>query len=135
MFVRILLIGLLVSADIWSLSAKAESGVPGSAEPLTKRQIESYMNGRMFRFEVFGENKPLSGTSTWDLERGVVYGTYLWNNAKEGRWRRTWYLDGDLNCTKPFLREAECRRVYLHGDRFLQVTEGGAVHAILTPLN
>jgi hypothetical protein len=133
--VRFSVFGLLLLVGLWTLSAEADSGIPVSAEPLTKDQIESYLNGRIFRFEVFGEDKPLSGTSTWDLDRGVVYGTYLWNNAKEGRWRWVWYLDGDLNCTKPFLREAVCRRAYLHGESFIQVKEDGAVDAILTPVD
>lgn len=131
---RFLACSVAAAASLFAGAASADPDVPLDARPLVQGEIEIQLDGRSFQFEIYGEDKPLSGTSTWDLARGVVYGTYLWNNSHRGKWRRAWFVDGDRNCIKPILREAECRRLYRDGKRFFQLGENGGVYAVLTPL-
>lgn len=131
---RFLACSVAAAASLFAGAASANPDVPLDARPLVQGEIEIQLDGRSFQFEIYGEDKPLSGTSTWDLARGVVYGTYLWNNSHRGKWRRAWFVDGDRNCIKPPLRKAECRRIYGDGERFFQLSENGALYAVLTPL-
>ncbi len=40
---------------------------------LTNEAIKTVLGGKTFKFVIYDAPKSLTGTSTWDLDRGVVY--------------------------------------------------------------
>lgn len=106
--------------------------VPADAERLTGPAIRTFLAGNTFRFVVYDAAKALTGTSTWDSENGTVFGTFSWNLGPSKRWQRTWWVEGDRNCTRSEGKAPECQTIYAKGDQFWEVREDGQLHAMST---
>ena len=111
----------------------ADPAIPPGAQPLTNEEIKAALGGKTFKFVVYDAAKSLTGTSTWDLDRGAVYGTYVWDNQNPKQWKRKWYIENNKNCTQPRNKEPDCQSIYLDGEKFIEVTDDGTIHAVSTP--
>ena len=107
--------------------------VPEDAKLLNGEEIKAVLGGKTFEFEVYDAKKSLIGTSTWDPERGIAYGHYVWDGQSKKTWERPWFVDGDRNCIRQD-DGPECHKIYLDGENFFEVTEGGVVHALSKPM-
>ncbi len=125
---------VLVVIGLAPLSALSEPSIPEGAKPLTNEEIKAALGGKTFKFVVYDKGKSLTGTSTWDLESGAVYGKYVWNNQSPRKWKRKWYVKNNTNCTQPRNKEPECQNIYLDGEKFIEVTDNGTIHAVSTPV-
>jgi len=130
----LLLIALLAMGSIQN-AALASPEIPPGAMPLTNEEIEAALGGKTFRFIVYDRSKSLTGTSTWDLGRGAVYGDYVWDNQDPKQWKRKWFIENNQNCTQPRNKDPECQNIYLDGENFIEVTDDGTIHAVSTPID
>jgi hypothetical protein len=109
--------------------------LPTDAKQLTGDQIRAFLAGNTFQFDVHDAGKPLTGTSTWESERGIVFGEYSLDHQSPKPWKRAWWVEGDKNCTRSGDNPPECQMIYVDGDRFFEIREDGGVHAISTPVH
>ncbi len=131
---RVLMLSGVLIVALASVQSLADPKIPDGATPLTNEEIKAALGGKTFRFVVYDAKKSLTGTSTWDLERGAVHGNYVWDNQSPKKWKRTWYVENNKNCTKPRNKEPECQNIYLDGENFIEVTDDGTIHAVSTPV-
>jgi len=130
----------IVAAAIFAAScqsahvAHSEPKIPEGAKPLNGAEIKAFLDGKTFQFVAYDSEKSLTGTSTWELNKGSAYGEYSWDNRSLKPWSRDWYVENDLNCTKPTQGDAECNHIYLDGEKFIEVRQDGVIHAVSTPV-
>ncbi len=132
---RILILVALLAVGPNPNAALADPEIPQGAQPLTDEEIKAVLGGKTFKFVVYDAQKSLTGTSTWDLDRGAVYGEYVWDNLSPRQWKRKWYVENDKNCTQPRNKAPECQNIYLDGKKFIEVTDDGKIHAVSTPID
>ena len=128
------LIAFLAMGSIQT-AALADPEIPPGAKPLTNEEIEAALGGKTFRVVVYDNAKSLTGTSTWDLGRGIVYGDYVLDNQSPRQWKRKWFVENNQNCTQPRNQDSECQNIYLDGEKFIEVTDDGTIHAVSTPVD
>jgi len=125
----------VVAIGLSAPGAYAEPTIPEGAKQLNGAEIRVFLDGRTFRFVAYDSAKSLTGTSTWELNKGSAHGEYSWDNQSPKPWSRDWYVENNLNCTKPKTGEAECNRIYLDGEQFIEVRQDGVIHAVSTPID
>jgi hypothetical protein len=131
---HIVAVAIVAASCLSTRLAHSEPKIPEGAKPLNGAEIKEFLDGRTFRLVVYDAKKSLTGTSTWELNEGRVHGEYSWDNQDPKSWSRKWYVENDLNCTKPTKGDAECNRIYLDGEKFIEVRQDGVIHAVSTPL-
>lgn len=131
-FSVILLCAILLSSA--SVGMADQPVLPENAERLTGEQIKRFLAGKTFRLVVYDAAKSLTGTSTWDSERGIAFGEYSWDRQPLKRWERRWWVDGDRNCTQASGGDVECQAIYVVGEQFYEIAEDGKLHAVSTPV-
>ena len=129
----IAILTLILTATCSSAVTFADEQLPVGAMRIGDNEIRAKLAGRTFAFTVFDADKSLTGTSTWDAERRIVFGDYSWDNQSPKAWQREWFIKDDQNCTRPPNKEAECMTIFLHGDNFFEVNPDGSLHAISKP--
>jgi hypothetical protein len=127
----LILIGLVI-VGLAPTDSFSNPEIPSGAIPLTNEEIKVALGGKSFNFVVYDAAKSLTGSSTWDLERGAVSGKYVYDNQSPKKWKRTWYVENNKNCTKPRNAQPECQNIYLDGEIFIEVTDDGTIHAVST---
>jgi len=132
---RIVAVAIVAATCLFSQVAQSEPKIPEGAKPLNGAEIKVFLDGKTFRLVVYDAAKSLTGTSTWELDQGRVHGEYSWDNQDPKPWSRSWYVENNLNCTKPKGGEAECNQIYLDGQKFIEVRQDGVIHAVSTPIN
>lgn len=83
---RILTLFALLAIGQNPNSAQADPEIPPGAKPLTNEEIKAALGGKTFKFVAYDSPKSLTGTSTWDLGRGIVYGDYVYDNQSPGNY-------------------------------------------------
>lgn len=132
---RILILVALLAIGQNPNTALADPEIPPGAKPLTNEEIKAALGGKTFKFVAYDSPKSLTGTSTWDLGRGIVYGDYVYDNQSPGQWKRKWFVENNKNCTQPRNKDPECQNIYLDGEKFIEVTDDGTIHAVSTPID
>jgi hypothetical protein len=132
---RIIAGTIVALACVFTQVAQSEPTIPEGANPLNGAEIKVLLDGKTFKFLVYDSEKSLTGTSTWELSKGRVHGEYSWDDQSPKPWSRDWYVENNLNCTKPNKGEAECNRIYRDGEKFIEVKQDGVIHAVSTPIN
>ena len=130
---RVILIGLVIVC-LAPMDSFSNPEIPIGATPLVNEEIKATLGGKSFTFVVYDAAKSLTGTSTWDLERGAVSGKYVFDNKSPKKWKRIWYVENNKNCTKQRNAKPECQNIYLDGETFIEVTDDGTIHAVSTPV-
>ena len=125
----------LMSVMLVLISGCASPGpsVPEDAKLLNSEEIKAALGGKTFKFVVYDKQKSLTGTSTWDPEREVAYGEFVWDRQSPKKWERPWFVKDDWNCIEQD-KGPECHKIYLDGENFFEVTESGVVHAVSMPI-
>ena len=129
----LILIGLVI-VGLAPTDSFSNPKIPSGAIPLTNEEIKVALGGKSFNFVVYDAAKSLTGSSTWDLERGAVSGKYVYDNQSPKKWKRIWYVEKNKNCTKKGNGKPECQNIYLDGEIFIEVTDDGTIHAVSTPV-
>jgi len=100
--------------------------------PLTETQTRELLDGKTYEFVAYDE--PLTGTTTWNYDKGSVSGSYVWKNRERGEYTAKWFLKDGKNCTQSPNKQAVCQLVYPYETGFMEVTPSGVVHAVSTPV-
>ncbi len=107
--------------------------VPEGVAPLTEAEILKLFEGKTFEFVAYDE--PMTGTTTWDYNKGTVYGTYVFDGEQEGEYEIEWFLKDDMCCIRSGGKEPQCQIIYPYEDGFMEVRPDGVVHAVSRPIN
>jgi hypothetical protein len=101
-------------------------------DPLTEIEIKELLSGRTFEFVAFDE--PITGTTNWDFEEGIVSGSFIWDKSEKGTFETEIRFEGDQLCTIQN-RGTICQIVYPYEAGFMEVTPDGVVHAVSSPMD
>ena len=130
---RLLIVTALIAVLSATTPARAEAPkVPEGVEPLTAAQILELLDGNTFRFVAYDEH--LTGTTTWDYDKGVVSGDYVFKEEKKGTFEVPWFLKGDMCCILKRGKEQVCQIIYPYKNGFMEVRPDGIVHAVSVPV-
>lgn len=132
---RILTLIAILAMGLVQNAALADPKIPPGAKPLTNEEIVAALGGKTFSFVAYDRAKSLTGTSTWDLGRGVVYGDYVWDNQSPKKWKKKWFVDNNQNCTQSRNKGPVCMNIYLDGEEFILVTDDGTIYSVSTPVD
>ena len=91
--------GLLAGCLATAAAAGDAPALPKSAKKLTKQEILALYDGKTISFVSYQQDKPVVGTTTFDLHNMKSTGTYNYNNGeRSGRWDRKISFKGDQLC-------------------------------------
>jgi len=129
---RIVIVPIVLLSMMSTASADAPD-VPESVAPLAETEIKELLDGKTFQFVAYDE--PLTGTSTWNHDKGTVSGTFVFDQEQEGEYEVRWFLKDDLSCIEASTNEPQCQVIYPYEGGFMEVRPDGVVHAVSKPIN
>ena len=112
-------------------AARADTPPIPTTPPLTAAEIVELMDGRTFQFHNY--DRPLTGTTHWDMKAHSVTGKYDYAGIFTGDFRASWTLYDDQSCTTDKYQGTVCLKIYRYGNGFMEVTPTGKVHAVSVP--
>ena len=125
------LIGMGPTAAV--ADSKPPATVSEDAEALNDPEILATL-GNGVTYEFTGLKTPITGTSNWDPETGVAYGTFVWDGKIRGTWNHKWFVREAKSCLVFSPQRTVCERIYRHGSGFMEMDEDGAVHTVSMPM-
>lgn len=112
-------------------AALADTPAIPTTAPLSAGEIVQLLDGRSFQFHNY--DRPLTGTTHWDIKAHRVTGDYDYAGIFTGNFQAGWMLNGDQSCTTDKYQGTVCLKIYRYGNGFMEVTDKGKVHAVSVP--
>ena len=106
--------------------------VPEGVAPLTETEILQLFDGKTFEFTSYDE--PVTGTTTWDDNKGTVSGSYILDEEQKGDFKIKWFLKDGMSCIDTGGKKPQCQIIYPYNTGFMEVRPDGVVHAVSTPV-
>ena len=124
---------ILFFALILATSANAQTPtLPADAVQLKGAQIGSYLDGKSFSVVIYDADVPIKAITTWDLKKGIVYGTFNANGSK-GKFQNDWIIKGNTSCGEKNAKGAlVCQKIFVSGNTMYEVNKAGKIHAVST---
>ena len=132
---RIVAVAIVAATCLSAQVAHSNPKIPEGSKPLNGAEIKVFLDGKTFRFVVYDAAKSLTGTSTWELNKGRAHGEYSLDNQSPKPWSTGWYVENNMNCIKKKSGKVECNHIHLDGEKFIEVRPDGVIHAVSTPVD
>ena len=87
--------------------------------------------GALFNF--VGDSGKVVGTSSWNLNTGTAYGSFVWGGKLTGTWNMNWSVRDDQSCLEPQPGKWECQLIYGYENGFFEVDSDGTIHTHTVP--
>ena len=105
--------------------------LPASAKKASMDEFKAFSNGKKVNVEIFDQKSPVKAVLVWDWDKKTITGTAVIDGKKKIQVKNTMKVEGDKACAV-YKTEKTCHTIYIDQNKFYEITDSGAVHAIST---